>query len=403
LTPAAVRRAASIVALSVVALAGCGDGVDEPSRVHGDTLTVYASLPAHGTEAAAGAAVAAGMRRALAETDGRVNGRKVRLVVLPSTRPEDETWDPGTVEANADRAAEDPTTIAYVGELDRGGSAVSLPVTNRAGILQVSPADGLTSYTRTPPGRPRAGPERYYPDGRRTFVRLVRPDLDAARAIVSSLHARGARRLAVVHEDGIADRELEAMVLALIGTRPPREVLRTAAGDGEPDDVAELTDEVIAAQPDALLYAGPAGPAARSVLGALAARVPGLPVYGGPQLARTTALAGVPDETCAFTGVPRPRALPPHGRDLLARLRQATPRHPGTDALLGYESMRLTLDAIRVAGADRRAVARAARTVGRRNSALGAYVVTRGGDVEGPTVACVDPAAPEAASVELRR
>ena len=84
-------------------------------------------------------------------------------MTVPSNRPGDQDWDPGTVEANAKRAADDPRTIAYVGELDRGASAVSVPRTNHADLLQVSPLDGLTSLTRRPPGRPRAGPRALLP------------------------------------------------------------------------------------------------------------------------------------------------------------------------------------------------------------------------------------------------
>ena len=65
--------------------------------------------------------VAAGERLALADAHGRVGKRRVRLVELDDSAPTGETWDPSTVEANARRATADPTTIAYLGELDLGG------------------------------------------------------------------------------------------------------------------------------------------------------------------------------------------------------------------------------------------------------------------------------------------
>jgi branched-chain amino acid transport system substrate-binding protein len=387
-----VRRA-TLLSLAVLALAmGCGDGSDQSTRVAGDTLTIYASLPAHGPDADAGRGVEVGMRRALADAGGRAAGRTVRLVRLPSTRPGDERWDPGTVEANAERAVDDRRTIAYLGELDQGATAVSLPVTNREGLLQISPADGLTSLTRTPPGRPRAGPERYYPDGRRTFVRLVPPDSDAAREIVRSLHARGAQRLAVIHEHGIADRELEAMVLALIGTGPPRTVVRADARGDEPDEVADLLEEVAAEQPDAILYAGPAGPISSAVLTALAARLPTVPVLGGPPLAAGRGFERAPAHGCALTGVPRSDSLGARGRRLLAELRHANGREIGPEALLGYEAMRLALEAVEEGGPDRLAVAKAARAPRPRSGPLGRYAVGRRGDVSRP-LACVELAA----------
>ncbi len=325
-----MRRALPILlAVAATALAACGgdDESRDSTRVRGDTLTIYASLPAHGLEAAAGDAAAAGMRAALAEARGRAGGKDVRLVLLPATRPGDLTWDPGTVEANAERAAEDARTIAYLGELDGGASAVSLPVTNREQILQVAPADSLTSLTETPPGRPRAGPERYYPEERRTFVRLVPADVLAARKLRADLRSRDVHRLAVVTGDGIADREFEGMLLGLVGTGQPRTVTRIAApaeDDEDPEAVADLVEELADADPQAVVYAAADGPRTRAAVAAIEAGLPGVPVALGPQ-ARS--------ERCARK--------------------------------LGAHAMRLTLDAIDEAGPDRTAVVRAAKAAER--------------------------------------
>ena len=384
-----MRRATLLSLVCLVLASGCGDDSQRSTRVAGDTLTIYASLPAHGPDADAGRGVEAGMRRALADAGGQAAGKTVRLVRLPSTRPGDERWDPGTVEANAQRAVDDRRTIAYLGELDQGATAVSLPVTNREGIAQVSPADGLTSLTRTPPGRPRAGPERYYPDGRRTFVRLVPPDLEAARQTVRSLRARGSQRLAVLHEDGIADRELEAMVLALIGAGSPRTVVRAGVRGDEPDEIADLLEEVTAERPDAILYAGPAGPISSAVLAALAARLPDVPVFGGPSLAAGPGFERAPTGGCALTGVPRSASLGPRGRRLLADLRHASGREIGPEALLGYEAMRLALEAVDDGGPDRLEVAKAARSARSRTGPVGRYKIGRRGDIARP-LACVE-------------
>jgi ABC-type branched-subunit amino acid transport system substrate-binding protein len=317
----------AVLAASIVA---CGDDKPDSTRVRGDTLTVYASVPAHGAEARAGRAAEIGMRRALADAGGKADGRKVKLVSLPSTRPGDDTWDPGTVESNADRAAEDPTTIAYIGELDRGASAVSLPVTNREQILQVSPADTLTSLTRMPPGRPRAGPERYYPSELQTFIRLVPPDLGAARRVVADLRARDTRRLAIVTGDGIADHEFESMLLGLIGTGQPQTIDRFVApdADDDPDGVSDLADDLVESDPQAIVYVAPDSRSTRAVLAAIGARMPGVTLISGPAAARQ--------------------------QELLARSERCA-------RLLGQEAMRLTLTAIDAVGPDRRAVVKAAK------------------------------------------
>lgn len=386
-------RRATLLALAALATvaAGCGADADESTRVKGDTLTIYASLPAHGPDAPAGADAAFGMRRALADAGGRAAGRRIRLVILPATRPEDASWDPGTVEANADRAVEDPTTIAYIGELDQGGSAVSLPVTNRDGLLQVAPADGLTSLTRRAPGRPRAGPERYYPDGQRTFLRLVPPDLDSAREIVRSLRERGSRRLVLLHGDQISDRELESTVIALIGEGEPREITRVAVRDDDPEDVRDVVDDVVSAQPDSIAFFAANGLAATAVLAELGARLDSVPLRGAPQLVPSGELPAAPTDACALTGVPQQSELPPNGRRLIADLsRQSGGRPLGGEALLGYEAMQLALDAIEEGGPDRRRVLRAARAPRERNGVIGRYEITARGDVAGRPPTCVD-------------
>ena len=163
-------------ALALAALLpGCGSK-DRGGRHPDGSLTIYSSLPRAGLSARNADAVAAGERLALADAGGRAGGRRVRLVELDSSAPGADTWDPGTVDANARRAADDPTAIAYIGELDFGASAISLPITNSAGLLQVSPADGLTTLTVRDPGLHAEGPERYYPHDRRTFIRLVPAD-----------------------------------------------------------------------------------------------------------------------------------------------------------------------------------------------------------------------------------
>ena len=345
-------------------------------------------MPEHGVSAAAGRAAAAGARRALADAGGRAGGRRIRLVELSSTRPGDTVWDPGTVETNAERAVDDAGAIAYLGELDLGGSAVSLPVTNRAGLLQVSPADGLTSLTRSPPGRPRAGPDRYYPEGVRSFVRLVPNDLKLADEMLRLTSERGARRVAVLHTEGFAEREL-AGILAFRLDREGRPAVMVEPVRDDADSTADLVRDVAERTPQAILLAGVPGPAASSLLSGLARRLPETPVVGSAALAGGGAppASGAP---AAVTGVIPARDQPPRGRRLLRRLARKDPEANRPEALYGYDAMRLVLDAVRLGGADRKKVVRAALAHEPRKGATGAYTVVRTGDVGGRGVAVLE-------------
>ena len=164
-------------------------------------------------------AVEAGARVALEDAGGRAGDLRIRLRDVSTTKRGELSWDPELVNANADRAADDPRAIAYLGELGHGASAISMPTLNDAGLLQVSPEDGLTSLTTTPPGRPRSLPERLWPSGRRNFVRVVPRDLLQAETLVDLLGERGAERPVVVFDQEVYGRELAAQIISQAAPR----------------------------------------------------------------------------------------------------------------------------------------------------------------------------------------
>jgi len=346
----------------------------------GAALTVYSSLPRAGVSARVADAIAAGERLALADAHGRVAGRAVRLVELDSAVPGGQAWDPATVEANARRAVDDRTAIAYMGELGLGASAVSVPVTSGDNLLQVSPGDGLTTLTRADPAEPEELPARYYHGGRRNFIRLVPTDAQQAAAIVAWAHASGANRLAIVRDDELFGRELaaEAAVAA-----PREHVTVTTVQEARHGvaDYSSLARDVALRSPEAVLYTGLGDPDAVRLLNAIGRALPGAPVYG------SSALATSPDGGGPPADVLKPAAPPAlygsWARGVLRRLRVQSGSPVAPEALYGYDAMQIVLDAIRAAGrhaGNRAAVAQAALRPRTRRSVLGTYRVELSGD-----------------------
>jgi len=381
-----LRRAWTLL-LPALLLASCGGGGEEPEdfRVPGSTLTVYSSLPRSGDSAAQADAVAAGQRLALAEAGGRVGRWRVRLVELDSSEPDDRSWDPDLVLANAQRAADDPTTIAYLGELEYGGSAISVPVTNEEAVLQVSPHDGLTTLTR-PQATPQSGPERYYPRDERTFLRLVPPDRVQARALVAWARERGAARIAVAHDDRAFGRELgQEVVDAAVAAR--LEVTGVEEVRPSPGGYADVVESLAEGNPDALVFTGMAGDTAAPLLAELADGLPGTELFASSGVANTA----VPGADFSMTKPAFPAsAYPAAGARVLRRLERERDAPLPTEALYGYEAMSVVLDALRGAGpdaADRLAVVREALAPRTRRSVIGTYEVSAEGDVSTARVA----------------
>jgi len=146
-----VRRA--VPALAVLALlAGCGGGGGTGStRVTSDTLTIYTGLPLRGPRGPEGRAVLRGEKLALHDAGGHVNNLEIGLVALDDTDGSTLQWAPGQVAANAREAAQNPTTIAYIGDLDSGASAVSVPITELGKRLREFPKNRrVIAYCRGP-------------------------------------------------------------------------------------------------------------------------------------------------------------------------------------------------------------------------------------------------------------
>lgn len=368
-------------------LGGCG-GVDSSpaSQSLGRRLTIYSSLPLHGASASAANQVLAGERLALQDARGRVGRLRIKLVSLDDSSPQTGTWDAGATTANARLAAQDPTTIAYIGDYDSPATAVSLPITNGAGILQVSPASpyvGLTSSRDAGEDEP----ERFYPTGRRTFGRIAPGDPVQARAQAQLLRALGAQSVYVLSDQDPFDGPLAQLVAS--EARDAGVAVRGLDVLDVPQGPASFAGEVAKlheARPAAIFVSAAPSVGAVGLFRQLHAALPRVPLLGSSSLSSATfysQLGGAASVTLLGTPLLPVRA---YGSDAARVLRRAGRggRHADPASVLyGYEAMSVVLAAIRAAGArgdDRRAVVERFFATRRRRSALGAYSIQSDGE-----------------------
>ena len=197
--PSALAALAALAALTFT-VSGCGGvGVSGAASAIGNQLTVYSSLPLQGTSAAISQQIVNGEKLALAEAGGQVGPFKVSYVSEDDSSSTSGQWNPGVTATNAKAAANDTTTIAYLGDYNSAATAVSLPLINAAGILQVSPASpyvGLTSSLDAGQDEP----ERFYPSGQRNFGRLQPGDPAQAAAQVRLMREMHVSRVYVLDD-----------------------------------------------------------------------------------------------------------------------------------------------------------------------------------------------------------
>ena len=127
-----------LVALLLVVLAASGCG--EEGAAGGATVTVYVSAPLRGAEAEAGRRLCDEAREQADQGRGEEDLR-LRVVCLDASEG-DRAWSLAQVGANARRATEDSTAVAYVGEPDPEARRQSRPIVDAAGIAQLGGMTG---------------------------------------------------------------------------------------------------------------------------------------------------------------------------------------------------------------------------------------------------------------------
>ena len=381
------RAAAATWVIVLAAAIGSGCGGDSRPRdqlVRGRVLHVYSSLPWQGDLADRSQDVQRAEQLALDRVHSRVGRFRVRLAGLDDSTPDPGGWNPNVVAANARRAAGDPRTIAYLGELDTGASAVSIPTLNDRGILQLSPADGLAGLTHVA-GATRGEPAKYYPDPRRNFARLAPPDDLQAEALVEYMKEVGVRRLYIVNDGGgygVALAERVGAIAAAQGVGVVANETVTAQGA----DYRGTSRRILAGAPDAFFFGGVAHDRVDALWVALNAAAPALRLFAPSALAVpdfTRRLGAAAASTYLIDITVPPRVQPPAARAFAAEFRRLYGHAPDPYAVYGYEAMKAVLQAIRKAkrhGNDRRRVIDELFGMRRRGTVLGDYSIDHRGD-----------------------
>jgi branched-chain amino acid transport system substrate-binding protein len=311
----------------------------------------------------------------------------IDLVSLDDSRSKGH-WEPDIVAMNARIADKDPKTIAYVGDYDSGATAVSLPANDLAGILQVSPMSpyvGLTSSFEAGEG----DPERFYPMGKRNFVRLLPGDVvqgAAQAALMSRLRVRSVYVLADSEPFGAPLAGIVASDAKLAGIAVKGEQSVELGEANAQTSFASQVEAVLHSRAEAVFLDGEADAGTVALWQQLHAADPRLLLLGVSAMA-TPSFAAAIGSAASRTYLTSPAlslsSYSSPAAQVFAQMWRRDHVSPSPYALYGYAAMELVLDAIRRAGKrgdDRAAVVDAAFAIRREPSVLGRYSVLRDGE-----------------------
>ena len=173
--PAAAPTAAPAAAAPTAAPAEAPTAA--PAAGGGEIIRIYSSLPRQGQSKSQTDSVVNAIKMRFEEDNYQVCGGqfKVDYQDLDDATAAKGSWDEATETANANKAVSDPDAMIYLGTFNSGAAKLSIPILNQANMVMISPANTYTGLTK--PGKGVAGePDKYYPNGKRNYTRVVTAD-----------------------------------------------------------------------------------------------------------------------------------------------------------------------------------------------------------------------------------
>jgi branched-chain amino acid transport system substrate-binding protein len=387
-------RAACLAALAAAALAACGAGRKSTSSTTASAgekvLDVYSDLPLLGALASTTVPIENGMKLALAQAGYRAGQFTIHYIPLNDATEAKAGYDVNQCAADARVAATDPRAIAFLGAFNSGCSEVEIPILNQAGIPMVSPANTYVGLTTNEPGSAPGEPQKYYPTGVRTYLRIVPRDSIQAAADLLAFKQAGCKRVAEANDKtpygaGIAELiELERKYYGV-------EIVSDTGVDPTAPSYRSYAAMIRAQGADCFFYGGLASTGGVRITEDVHAAIPTAKLFGsgGMCSSRWTnpKMGGVPSTLWPLmrcTVAPLALSAYPGGSAFQAAYKaRYGVSNPGPYAIFGYEAMRLVLDTIASLGPQgdsRSALLRALFAIRDRHSVLGTYSFDKDGD-----------------------
>jgi len=377
------------LALGVTA---CGDDNDDSGGGGGTTaskdVTIYSSLPLQGASRVQSLDVQRGEDLALQERGGKAGACTVTYKKLDDSTAQAGTWDPGATSANARKVANDDSAIALLGEFNSGASAISIPITNEAGILQVSPSNTALELTKDAGPDDKGAPEKYYPTGERTYGRVVPADHIQGAAQADWMQEEGVKKLYVlddkqVYGAGVAKTTADAAALRDI------EVVGTDGIDPKAPNYRSLASKIADSGADAVFFGGIVDNNAVQLWKDLGAALPDATLWGPDGVATSTFTNPLPtdlaDRTYITVATINPKDYGPKGQKFFADFKSKYHQKVVQPyAIYGFEAMDVVLDSMERAGDscnDRQAVIDEFFNTKDKEGVTGTYDIDDDGDV----------------------
>jgi branched-chain amino acid transport system substrate-binding protein len=366
-----------VALLAALLLGACQGGGQRTARV-------YVSLPLQGpspNSTSMGESIKRGVELAFEEVGNQVGNTQIELEVLDDGNTVGQ-WQPELESSNALTAAADDLAVAYIGPYNSGAAMISIPILNRAGLLQISPSATWPGLTK--PGFAQGEPGIFYPTGKRTFFRPVPTDEKQGPAAAAWARSLGLRTFYVL-DDG----EAYGAGVASLFSNYAQQIGMVEMGRQTIDKTAtgyrSVLEAVKQANPDLVYFGGTAANGAPRLLQQMREMGIAAKVMGADALVDQSLIdmagAAANGLYATFIGLPPDQLTTAIGKKFYAAYKARYGEEPGVFSQYGYDAGRAIIAALGQAPAtDRAGVLAGLQAVPALDGTTDTYVFDRAGD-----------------------
>ena len=350
------------------------------------TIKIVSSLPRTGSSKGQTDTIVNAFKMALDEAQNKVGGATITYQDLDDATAAKGQWDAAQEAQNANQALNDPDVMVYIGTFNSGAAKVSIPILCKANLGMISPANTYPGLTKKIEGAVEANePDVYYEGCKRNYTRVVPSDEIQGAAAANWSKQLGATKVYVLDDTQLYGHGI-AVVYAATAPKVGLQVVGGPEGiDDKASDYRALAQKVRQSGADMVFFGGITQANAGKLWQDLRATLGNDVKLMGPdgifEQAFIDAAGPAAEGTyVTFGGVP-PSKLTGAGQQWYQKYKQQFNSEPEAYAGYGYESMKVTLDAINRANRKDRAAIRDALFATRNFSgALGTWSFTDTGD-----------------------
>ena len=308
--------------------------------------------------------------------------------------PQAGKWDSGKAAANAQAYAADKSVVGVIGTFNSGAAEIEIPVLNRAAggpVAMVSPANTYVGLTHAGPGTAPGEPGKYYPTGKRNYIRVVAAD-DFQGAADAILAQRLKRKSVYVLNDKEAYGLGVATNFRNAATKLGIKIAGFEAWDPASSSYEALATKIKRSGADAVFIGGlvceNGGKLVKDLAAGLGSDVQLMAPDGFTPISAVVQGAGTAAEglTVSVAGLPN-KQLKGAGKAFLAGFGKVIGKEPDPYSVYAAQAAEVLLAAIARSDGSRGSISAELFNTKIKNGLLGSFTINKNGDTSSNPVA----------------